>query len=109
MASARSFMNATPNEELPFEETHHSTSYSFLNIAPLPKKKKQSALKLKKKKKKRTQRFSHPHKENCSGRNEDEVTDKLPPSKEAVNRVKLKKQKEKDLLRKVANFVVNSA
>lgn len=37
-ASALSFMNATPNEELPSEETHHSTSYSFLNNALLPKK-----------------------------------------------------------------------
>jgi hypothetical protein len=44
MASAPSFMHAAPIEQLPSEETHYGTSYSFLNIAPLPKK-IQSALK----------------------------------------------------------------
>jgi hypothetical protein len=53
MASARSFMNATPNEEFPSEET------SFLNIAPLPKKKKTIIFEMKKRKS--TLRGSHIH------------------------------------------------
>jgi hypothetical protein len=44
MASARSFMNATPNEEFPSEET------SFVNMAPLPKKKKTINFEMKKEK-----------------------------------------------------------
>jgi hypothetical protein len=49
-----------------------------------------------KKKRKCPLRGSHIHTKK-TGRNEDEVTDNLPPSKEAPSRVKLKKQEVKDL------------
>jgi hypothetical protein len=87
-------MNATPSEELPSEDTHHGTSYYFLNINPLPEKKITDNFKMKKEKApSEVLTFT----QNCPGRNEDEVIDNLPPSKEALSRVKLKKQKEKDL------------
>ena len=60
-------------------------------------KKEENSILQSEKEKRRVQRFSHPHKENCPGRNVDEVTDNLPPSKEALNRAKLKKQKERDV------------
>jgi hypothetical protein len=71
-------MNATPNEELPSEDIHHGTSYYFLNVAPLPKNKITVNFKIKKRK--ITLRFSHPRKEHCPGRNEDEGIDNLPSS-----------------------------
>lgn len=92
MARAHSSMNATPSEEFPSENTHRGTSCAFLNIEPLPRKKKTVYFKVEKRKG-ALQRFSDLHKENCPGRNEDEVTDNLPPSKEALNREKLKKNK----------------
>lgn len=61
-----------------------------MNIAALPRKKKTIYFEVKK----RNGAFggSHTHTKKTL---EDEVTDNLPPSKEALNRAKLKKQKER--------------
>ena len=67
MASAPSFMHAAHIEKQPSEETHYGASYSFLNIAPLPKKKKKKQPALKWKKRKSALRSSYIHTKKTRG------------------------------------------